>query len=74
MSPQSILLDYLKYTDTKSCTMIGAALLFDQFSISPQTARFTILDLVRHGKIEIIPADPEHESVIRLVTELKVVH
>jgi hypothetical protein len=74
MSPQSILIDYLTYTETKSCTLVGVALLFSQFSISPATAKFTILDLIKHDKIEIIPKDPEHESVVRLVTKLKVLH
>lgn len=71
MNAQDILIAYLEFCPSKSCTIIGVVLLFKQFKLGKLHVEHALTELVKHGKIEIIEKDPIEETVIRLIPNLR---
>lgn len=74
MNPRSIILEYLKFTETKSCTMVAIWVLCEEFHISKEVVSFTLSEMIRVGDIVMDVRDPLFMSVVKWVPKLKVVH
>ena len=72
MSPREIILEYLKFTETKSCTMVGILVLCEEFRISQDVLTFTLMEMVKYDEIIIEPNEPQYLTVIKLVPKLQI--
>lgn len=72
MSPRDIIIEYLEYAESKSCTMVGIYILCEEFRISKGVLSFTLTEMVTHGDITIEVQDPEYLTTIKLIPKFKI--
>lgn len=73
MNTEELILEYLKFHPSKSCTILSMTLLFQHYSINSESLIEAIHNLYLQGDVYIVEKDHKFLTEIKLIPKLSLI-
>lgn len=73
MTPKKLIIGYLEHIPSKTCTVLGLAILFQHYGIEKELTSDMLFQLYLDGDVLIIDNEEQHKVQVKLIPKLKLV-